>query len=166
MCLPCKQKGRAAAEKSGLAKPEMNHRQRLIFPQSKRAVGELTWPWKYSNCAPMLLIGFEVPFPLSKAFEFTLGSNGRLQSSGTRANIHLSISTYLPWRLPHENKVLGAAVTTVRSTLLSSEREPWKMERSMLLAPFSLPLSTLWKFATANKTKQMSLGTPSEQNSC
>lgn len=152
-CHPCKQKGRAAVEKSGLAKSWMNRSQRSIFPQAKQAVGELTRPREHCSRAPMLLTGVDVPFLPARLFEFSLGTSGRLQSSGTRASTRLSVCTYLHWWALHKNKVLDAAVVTVRCTLLSSEREPRKMVRGALVAPFSSSPSTCWKFATGNKKK-------------
>lgn len=72
----------------------------------------------------------------------SLGTNGRLQSSGTTA------STYLHWCVLHKNKVPDAAAVTVRlrCTLLTPKREPRKMGKGVLGTPFSLSPSNHWKF--------------------
>lgn len=87
-----------------------------------------TWGW----CA----------LSLGEAFVLSLGTNGRLQSSGTTA------STYLHWCVLHKNKVPDAAAVTarLRCTLLTPEREPRKMGKGVLGAPFSLSPSNHWKF--------------------
>lgn len=140
----------------------MNHSQKSIFPQAKQAVGEFALPWDYCNCAPMLLTGAAVPLLWARLFEFSLGTNGRLQSSGTRASTRLSIWAYLTDR-PYIKQSVWCKpwwLWDAHRCHPKGNQGKRRRERWWLLFPHPLPLTG----NTSGRTMVRDIKTPSSRH--